>query len=571
MTVPLSGGSDDPTPSATPSSAAPSPPVADADAVSDDEESDFFRLAQSIYHHTLDSSSASTAAVAVAGQSEESRPLMSVPPSGGSDPVEPPPPVAAAVAASDDDGTLPTAEATIASTRRRFHVSTMAIAMPISIRNLWSSASAAVATPLLSAPGSSPRTTTSAGGVIQRTFRADGALSATIATTTGREVVTEYFLVPAGAAGAASAALDRGEPPDRSYLTSVEHRQLPPERGGAGAGSGPRGPATATGMPDRDDDDEEDNDQCKLCCQCVCVVAAVFAGVAIWRSDDWKDSSSSSSWSPPSPSWSSPTPWTPSPHRSPTSRWSPPSWSPPSRPPPTRWTPHWHSPSPPPTISTAPTSSRWPSPVPTVSFDPTTSSRPSRPTSVQCLPTFHDGLSYPSCPGRGFYCDGSTWDCHHTKYCDCPLGQSFCTTKINPCKSHGPAESRISPAPTSSRRPSPVPTVSFDPTTSSRPARDMCYPLSDGSSVPWCHGRKLRCSKHLCHTIFCDCPLGQTFCWEGIDPCNSQGPTESPSGWPSSGAYAPPSQVGELDGDGGRDQGDEGEGKDEGGAKTAIY
>ncbi len=42
---------------------------------------------------------------------------------------------------------------------------------------------------------------------------------------------------------------------------------------------------------------------------------------------------------------------------------------------------------------------------------------------------------FPVCPGLDSedYCDGES-DCEETNFCECAAGQSFCTTRVNPCE-----------------------------------------------------------------------------------------------------------------------------------------
>jgi len=87
----------------------------------------------------------------------------------------------------------------------------------------------AIGSPLVS----SPATTLSSDGNIERIFNDDGSLSIKITTTTPqpngyREVQIEYFHIPSNMVDSISMSLDAGNKPSSLYLTKMENQILPP-------------------------------------------------------------------------------------------------------------------------------------------------------------------------------------------------------------------------------------------------------------------------------------------------------------------------------------------------------
>ncbi|KAL7554758.1 hypothetical protein ACHAWF_018289 [Thalassiosira exigua] len=93
----------------------------------------------------------------------------------------------------------------------------------------------AVATPV-AATSTPAATTTTDGGIVERSLNADGSLAVTITRTSPRpngyrELTVERFHIPAGVAGTVGLSLDHGDPPSTLYMTRMEQQLLPPGTG----------------------------------------------------------------------------------------------------------------------------------------------------------------------------------------------------------------------------------------------------------------------------------------------------------------------------------------------------
>ena len=188
----------------------------------------------------------------------------------------------------------------------------------------------AIGSPLVS----SPATTLSSDGNIERIFNDDGSLSIKITTTTPqpngyREVQIEYFHIPLNMVDSVSLSLDAGNKPSNLYLTKMENQILPPGIGEVissppvvptvtattATTSTPiqhQEPVNNTPIPTATTTVQQQqsmsNECCKscgLCCGVFCLVfiIIVIISAAVGSTHSSSNSYTPPSYSPPSPSW----------------------------------------------------------------------------------------------------------------------------------------------------------------------------------------------------------------------------------------------------------------------------